>query len=205
MRVIKPSSEIEMIALFLRHELLSQRFGPAIQDILVKQSVDPLVLTDPNLSSPVENDLRRQTIALHRGYGLANDQYLSDFPTSGVDWQRVTLMREELLNVHYINWDYWLELSGGTRLPTDAARRIREGVCPYGVSHDGPRAVAEGVRNGVRYPELILVTSGEPGANLVVVEGHIRLTGYALALDELPSETEVILGTSVAVKNWSCY
>ena len=42
----------------------------------------------------------------------------------------------ELSGVRYIEYDYWNELSGGTRLAVDAATRIRAGVTPFGVPND---------------------------------------------------------------------
>jgi hypothetical protein len=42
----------------------------------------------------------------------------------------------ELARVRYVDYDYWVELSGGTHLAADAAPRIRAGVAPFGVSSD---------------------------------------------------------------------
>ena len=38
-----------------------------------------------------------------------------------VEWERVVLRRHEVLSILYINWDWWLEVTNGTRLPTVAA------------------------------------------------------------------------------------
>jgi hypothetical protein len=45
----------------------------------------------------------------------------------------VTLTPSELLRVKYINYDYWVELSGGSRLAADAPARIRAGAAPFHV------------------------------------------------------------------------
>jgi hypothetical protein len=37
----------------------------------------------------------------------------------------------ELATVRYVDYDYWVELSGGSRLAVDAAPRIRAGVAPF--------------------------------------------------------------------------
>ena len=47
------------------------------------------------------------------------------FP-EGVRWDLVALTTEELAQVRYIAWDWWLERSGGSRLAVDYAARIRE-------------------------------------------------------------------------------
>ena len=40
---------------------------------------------------------------------------------------RVALVPDEVLAIRYINWDWWLRISDGTRRPVDAAARIRRG------------------------------------------------------------------------------
>jgi hypothetical protein len=107
----------------------------------------------------------------------------------------------ELATVRYIDYDYWVELSGGTRLAADAAPRIRAGVAPFGVSSDWALGMAREVARGARFPPLILVTT-EPGGDLVVLEGHARLTAYMLARDRLPPELEVLVGSSPAMTRW---
>jgi hypothetical protein len=62
-----------------------------------------------------------------------------------------------------------------TRLAVDAARRIRAGVIPFGVSQDRVLGMAGTLAGGARFPSLILVTNGL-GGDLVVLEGRARLT-----------------------------
>ena len=49
---------------------------------------------------------------------------------------------------------------------------------------------------------LIAVTTPahEP---IVLVEGHVRLTAYALFPERLPDELELLLGISEAITGWS--
>jgi hypothetical protein len=48
-------------------------------------------------------------------------------------------------------------------------------------------------------PELILV--GRPGGHdLVVLEGHVRLTALVLAVEYLPAELMVLLGTAPTMR-----
>jgi hypothetical protein len=58
--------------------------------------------------------------------------------------------------VRYIEYSYWNELSGGSRLPGDAAERIRAGVRVSGVSNGRFIAAARAVRRGERFSPLIL-------------------------------------------------
>jgi hypothetical protein len=110
----------------------------------------------------------------------------------------------ELAAVRYIDYDYWVELSGGTRLPGDAAARIRAGVTVFGVSSDRPLSMARAVADGARFPPLILVTTGSSG-DLVVLEGHLRLTAFMLCRGRLAPELEVLVGSSPAMAAWDCW
>jgi hypothetical protein len=58
--------------------------------------------------------------------------------------------------------------------------------------------MAREVARGTRFPPLILVTTG-PGGDLVVLEGHDRLTACMLARDRLPPDLEVLVGSSPAM------
>src|SRR5690349_48904 len=71
------------------------------------------------------------------------DGLFEGFPDD-VAWERVVLMRDEVLAILYINWDWWLTVSNGTRLPTVAAEvQGRD---------DGDRAIAAAASTN---PELI--------------------------------------------------
>jgi len=51
---------------------------------------------------------------------------------------------------------------------------------------------------------MILVTTG-PGSDLVVLEGHARLTAFMLAREWLPPELEVLVGSSSTVACWGLW
>ena len=108
-----------------------------------------------------------------------------------LDWERVALARDEVLAILYINWDWWLTVSNGTRLATVAAEVQGRG--------EGDRAIAAAAATN---PELIVVTSPER-AKLVLLEGHVRLTAYAAFPECLPDELEVYLGVSPRIGEWS--
>lgn len=106
-------------------------------------------------------------------------------------WDRVALTRDEILAILYINWDWWLTVSNGTRLATIAAEvQGRD---------EADRAIAAAVATN---PELIVVTDPER-ERLVLLEGHVRLTAYAAFPEHLPGELEVYLGVSPRVEEWS--
>ena len=188
-----------MVALFLRTELPAARFRDTLHELLDQAGLPESLVTEPNLDDPAENQAREQLLTAHRGYGTRIGLF-EGFPHD-VRWEWMAITPAELATVRYIDYDYWVELSGGTRLPTDAAPRIRAGVAPFGVPSDWALGMAQEVARGARFPPLILVSTG-PGGDLVVLEGHARLTAFMLARDRLPPELEVLVGSSPATTRW---
>jgi hypothetical protein len=202
MRWLRPSSEADMVALFLRTELPSARWQDGLRALLERDGLPDRVVTDPNLGDDTENQARLRLLTVHRGYS-ARTELFEDFPDD-VRWQWMAITPSELAEVLYIDYDYWVELSGGTRLAVDAAPRIRAGVAPFGVHSDWAPAMAQAVAAGARFPSLILVTTGL-GGDLVVLEGHCRMTAFMLARDRLPPELEVLVGSSPTMTRWGCW
>jgi hypothetical protein len=200
MRRLRPSSEAEMVALFLRTELPAARFRDKLQALLEREGLPKRVITDPDLDDDAENQARLRLLTQHREYGTGAGLF-DGFPDD-VRWQWMAITPAELATVRYVDYDYWVELSGGTRLPVDAAPRIRAGVAPFGVSSDWALGMAQAFADGARFPPLILVTAG-PSGDLVVLEGHVRLTAYMLRPDRLPPELEVLVGSSPDMAAWA--
>ncbi len=188
-----------MVALFLRTELPAARFRDKLQALLDQAGLPERLVTAPNLDDPAENQAREQLLTAHREYGTRAGLF-DGFPDD-VCWEWMGITPAELAAVRYVDYDYWVELSGGTRLAADAAPRIRAGVAPFGVSSEWALGMAEAVAGGARFPPLILVTTGS-SAGLVVLEGHCRLTAYMLCPDRLPPELEVLVGSSPGVAGW---
>jgi len=197
MLVLGPGSEAEMIACFLGAELTSTRFGPAIRSALAANGRSECLLTHPDLGDADENAARRALLALTRGYGEHRE--LFDVFPDEVAWIRAELTPAELAAVRYMDYSYWIELSGGTRLPADAAKRIKAGHRAYGTPNDAAVHAGRAAQAGVRFPPLILV--GETHDNLVCLEGHLRLTAYALA--GFPASVECLLGTAPDMGRWA--
>jgi hypothetical protein len=191
MRHLHPIVEDEMVAVFLRTEAASTRFGPAILSLLRRDGQDRRVVDHPDLSDAAEIAYRRRLLGEHRGYGRDADVF-TGFP-DGVRWYRAVATREELARVRYIDDDYWIELSGGSRRATDAAARIRRGFEAFRVGNGGFWYLADALCAGATFPELILVGTDER-APLVLLEGHSRLTAYCLRPDCTPEELPVLVG-----------
>lgn len=164
----------------------------------------PTIIREPDLNDPAANAVRRRVFARYRGYGTGEPGYLTGFPDTSVVWAWWRLTAEELLCVRYIRYSYWTALSAGTRSPVEAARRIEAGIEVYGVSNGGFLALADRLREGLRVPPLILVTATDEDG-LVVLEGHARITAYALAPETSPDPVEVLVGSSPAIARWDEY
>ena len=147
------------------------------------------MLRSPDLDAADDNAYRRRLLDEHRGYERREGLFL-DFPRE-IEWFRAELDREELLDILFINWDWWLRITAGSRRPRDAARRIRAGEVA-GVTAEEHEPVAAALRSGAQ-PELIAVTTPAQSP-IVLVEGHVRLTAYALFPEHVPQELEVFLG-----------
>ena len=196
MRVVRDSSEDEMIALFLLAELSSERFGGGIRTALAAAGQAETLVTAADLGDADQNRARRAILAATRGYG-ENWDVFENFPAR-VRWIRAMLAPGELARVRYVDYSYWNELSGGSRLASDAAQQVRRGIKVFGVSNRRFLRAARAVERGELFPPLIL--AGRRRDRLICLEGHLRLTAYALA--GFPNEIECLVGTARTMNRW---
>jgi hypothetical protein len=198
-RTIRPSSEAEVVATFLRAELDSPRYGERIRELLSDAGSDEAVLLAPELDDVEANARRAELLERHRAW-LSREGLFDGFPEQ-VEWSLVGLDPEEVLGILYIDWDWWLRVSGGTRRPVDAAARIRANQVP-GSTAEEHEPIAARLETDDPPPELIVVSTPDC-SRLVAVEGHVRLTAYALFPEYLPEELPVYLGASEEISRWS--
>jgi hypothetical protein len=187
-----------MISAFLAAELDSPRFGPEILALLARDGRDTSVVERPLLTDEDANAYRAQLLDGYRSW-LRREGLFNGFPAH-VDWFRAVLTADEVLEILYIDWDWWLTISGGTRSPREAARLIRAGEVP-GETTEGWEPIAARLQEGTAR-ELIVVTTPDH-SRLVAVEGHVRLTAYALYPEYLRERVEVLLGVSDEIAKWS--
>jgi hypothetical protein len=198
-RILRPASEAEAVAAFLRAEIESARWGDDLRGLLREDGAYEAVLVHPDVEDADANAYRARLLDRHRGW-LRRIGLFQGLPRD-LDWLLVALTPDEVLAIRYIDWDWWLEISEGTRDPSVAAERIRGGLVP-GADLDSDRALAERLRSPMPPPELIAIAPPDL-SKLVVLEGHVRLTAYALFPELLPDELEVFVGTSAGVDRWS--
>jgi hypothetical protein len=132
----------------------------------------------------------RADVAERQRQWRERDGLFYGFPDD-LEWERVALSRDEMLAILYINWDWWLMVSNGTRRATVAVEvQGRD---------EGDRAIAAAAATN---PELIVVTTPKR-AKVVLLEGHVRLTAYAAYPELLPDELDAYLGVSPRIAEWS--
>lgn len=190
-----------MVAVFLQTEINSSRFSTSILGILKRGSFDRKVIDCPNLNDKTENAYRSELLGEYRGY-KRNKEIFVDFPDD-IQWERVFLNRQNLEQIKYIDWDYWLEISDNTRLASEAAKKVRLGMIDEEEAR-GYWSVSDALKEGLKLPELILVSKSKED-NLVLLEGHVRLTGYLLMPEYLPRELSAIVGHSERMDEWELY
>jgi hypothetical protein len=199
---VGPSTEHEMVLAFIRAELDSARFGAHYQSCfaqLKERGVDRQMLVDaPSLLSAQQNAIRKEILKAVRGYG-AGQFLFAGFPID-VTWRRVALGQADLPKLKYAKCPPWVELSGGTRFVIEGAKHIGSDT-PAEDAAVNIRAVAEDLKRGKRYAELIGV-DGQSG-DIILMEGHTRATAYAVA--QLPDRIDCLVGSSPLMNRWAFY
>ena len=92
MRFIGPSSNEEMVAVFLRGELRSPRYADTIQAELNARGLDRALIEMPDLNDRMEN-VQRAAVLLGSRPWLVGHGLLKDWPSHAV-WQWVELVRQ---------------------------------------------------------------------------------------------------------------
>ena len=199
MKILRESSEDEMILEYLKAEYTSERFSEQLKEAFEKLGLEKSIIISADLQNTAENAGRKRLLGEFRGYGMRQKMF-ERFPAVS-EWKLCIFSNADLEKIRYIDYSYWNELSAGTHMPLSAAETIRAGKTVYGVSNDGFLRAAEYIRNGGSFPKLFFLTSDYE--NFVIVEGHLRMTAYALA-PECFDNIEVIVGncSGEELKKW---
>jgi hypothetical protein len=201
MKILRSTTEDDMIAVFLGGEYTSARFGRQVRKAMEKLKAEDAVITDPDLTNRNENDERRKILKLARGYA-SGKSWFTGMPKN-IAWYRAEFERKELPNIRYIVYSYWIELTNGTLRAGDAVKTINDGQEIFGVSNEPFHKLADAIASGQTFPPIIIVGTG--ASDLVVLEGHARLTGYLLAGQKAPAKLEAIVGLAPDFTNWKMY
>jgi len=174
MKLLRDASEDEMILTFLKGELKSSRFGNDVKNALAELSADEKLITEGDLSNDTQNELRKKALGICRGY--PDREIFENYPKN-VKWSFVQFDAEDIEKLRYIDYDYWNELSSDTSKPTDAADNIRKGITVFNVPNDNFFKAAEAIGKTAFPPVIALSCDDEM---LILIEGHVRATAYAL-------------------------
>jgi hypothetical protein len=189
-KVLGPSSNDEMVLAFLQGELDSPRFGDAVRAGLETRGFDDRLIRVPNLDDELENGHRSSILLEYRPW-LVDPDLLRAWPPNAT-WRWVELTRKEVEALHYVTYDYWDALSGGTHLVRDGARSVQNGTVIFEVPNDRFWEVARKFDAGDALAPIIIVSSVGDGA-CTLIEGHLRATGYLLA-QRVPATVRALHG-----------
>jgi|GEM_PF-304949 len=189
MKIIANCSPEEMVSVFLQAEINSPRWGKTINQYLATLKLDKSIITSPNLTNNTDNESRAKILGLHRGYCQKNG--LFDDLEKIIAWKKVILVPSDFKKIKYIDYDYWNLLSDNTRLVRRGVSNIKKGKTIFDQSNDQFWQLSDKIKQGYQFPTIIL-KSPLPG-QLVLLEGHVRLTSYLLAFQK-PKPIEVIIG-----------
>lgn len=200
MKIIKNSSEDEMIAYFLMGEISSNRFGNNLEKTIEKLKYDRKIVDYPNLDNPVENKKRKHILSEFRNYGK-NDGLFENFPKIN-KYVIGEFEAKDLENIRYINYDYWNELSSGTGKPLVASQNIMNGKTVFDVDNTPFFAGANLLQNGVKFKPCIFLTADYN--TFIVFEGHSRITCYAMCPNTFNNIQAIVLECSKNdLKKWN--
>lgn len=189
MRTIRTGTEDEMISEYLRAEYTSERFSERLKRIMEEMCLDKRIILAPDLGKTEEAAQRRALLGRYRGYGQNRDMF-AHFP-SHIEWRVCSFQPEDLKKIRYIDYSYWNELSKGTHLPIEAVATVRNNIRIFDVPNDGFLLAEDYIRKGGSFPRMVFLTADDQ--DFVIVEGHQRMTAYALA-PEFFSGIEVMVG-----------
>lgn len=186
-----------MVAEWLKSEMWSPRFGKSLRKVLRKFKQGQKLINQPNLKNKKENLLRKKILFSYRRETLKN------FPKK-ILWQKVTLNLYDLQKIKYINYSYWNELAGDSRLAKDAVENLDKGKVVFGQNNRQFQQAARHVRKHGWFPKLILIAD-RPGGQVIVLEGHLRLTAYLMEPDGIPNNLIAIIGYALGFSSWDLY
>jgi hypothetical protein len=187
-----------MIFAFLRAEVDSELFGPAVLQYARLRGWDRSLIDRGDPWAVTENRARREILGDVRGYGR-NALLFTNFPEDA-QWYRTTLSVERLRRARYAAWPDWVALTNRTLVVADGASRVYDPATPAAI-RDHVLGIVDALQRGSSPAELILV-GGPDLDELVVLEGHKRATAYVIALEN-QDELEVILGISPRIEEWA--
>lgn len=176
---------------FLRAELDSPSEGERLRSTLAQLDVSYAVITNPNVQSSAENELRLAIFTRYRG----SEQVFDGLDFHAMQWHRAKLTERDLRS-RVVTCRNTFEARYQTRRLADIASAIDAAV---------PR-VANGVLDRVRHGDYLEppILLAEPGLErLVILEGHNRLLGYLRGANTVAFPLDALVGIANDLSSWS--
>jgi hypothetical protein len=199
----RPVTEAEVVLAFLRGEVDSHRFGGTVEQAL-RDAGGLHLIREPRLDSAEENQARARALGTARGW---RDQGLFEGFPHAVDWYHGELPNELLKRVRFIDYSYWNELSGGSRQPIDVLPTVQSGNLPDWLTDLGTEwcfELADRLTTSNEVGDLIVMTDPDLD-QLVLLEGHARLTALFVGRRQDRVAVRTYLGMSPAIDQWDCF
>jgi hypothetical protein len=199
----RPARESEVVLAFLRGEIHSDRFGNDVRRALIDAGGLELV-RNPDLDSDEENRAREGALSAAKGWPSA--ELFEGFPEK-VEWYYGVLQPDELERVRFIDYSYWNELSGGSRRPSDVLPTLQTGRLPTWLTELGTSwcfDFAAQLATAEVVDDLIVMATPDLG-ELVLLEGHARLTAISVGGLQRRLTVRAYLGLSAAIDQWDCF
>ena len=175
MKIIRKSSEDEMLLEYLKSEINSNRFSERLKKTLTELSISKDIILNGNLESEIENKQRKLIMEKFRGY--PTEDIFERFPKE-FNWFYVEFEEGDIDKIFYLNWEYWNEISNGTSKPTEAAKNIYDGVEIYNVSNEPYYTGLKYLESNNKFNPIVAITCN--GKKFVLIEGHSRMTVYGM-------------------------
>ncbi len=201
MKILEKITEDEMISVFLLAEIHSSRFGARIRKFVKQLGVSKEVVLNPDLKDEKQNRQRKNILEKHRYY-KSRKRFFESFPAD-VQWYRAEINPREFRKLFYINEEYWVLRSHGSRLASDGAKSVLSGEKIFSESNRVFYDVARSLDNKTQRP-IILVAQNKTSKR-VVMEGHVRMTAYSMRQKKIPKRMRVLVGFSKRMNEWDLY
>jgi hypothetical protein len=193
MRIIKPITEPEVVAEFLRAEYFSPRFSDPIRSYLYSEGLSDQIILEPNLEIESQNNHRAKILNAARGYlDRKPGNVFHRFPDE-VQWSWAQVSAEELSELYMPNHPAWMQITDNTRLLSVGAEYLMSSD-PMGNPARFVRDFMSTFDSSAAYPPIIVV-GRQIGSRLVVLEGSVRAISYWLLKDKI-NQVDLVIGLS---------
>ena len=175
MKIIRESNENEMLLEYLKCEVNSNRFSEKLEKTLAELNLSQNIILNANLDDESENQQRKLIMEKFREYPTGD--IFKNFPKH-IKWQYVQFEEGDFDKMFFLNWPCWNRRTNNSGKPADAAQNILKGIEFEDIPNEKFLSGLKYLESGNKFKPIIAVTCN--GEKIVLIEGHSRVTVYAL-------------------------